>query len=386
MGNNEVTEFAGKQAGNGFELATTGAAAKEQHEIQSAITIAKRFPRNEDQCFQKLMKAASRASFAEDATYSFPRGDQTVTGPSVNLAREAARIWGNIRCGLSVVRDDEASRLIRGWAWDVETNTKIEVEDDFQKLIQRRVKGSNPPRTEWLIPDERDLRELTNRRGAILLRNAILQVLPKDLIEDALFACGEALSKAAGENPEGARKRLLVDFGSINITVDQIEQKLGHPFAQSTPKELAELRGICKSITDGNTTWAEYVKAPEAKAAEKPVETDANKAKLAEAQAKLKQQREQKAAPAPAAAAPAPTQAAEPAKKEPAASGDLDAAWLSRVMDAEDFLRDSQQGKGLLRSIRTGFKLADGVYPMLPQDQKEYLEDLEKTVTRMQAV
>lgn len=81
----------------GSELATTGAAAKERAEIESAIIVAKKFPRNEEACFQKLMKAASRSSFAEDATYSFPRGDTNVTGPSVNLAREAARIWGNIR-------------------------------------------------------------------------------------------------------------------------------------------------------------------------------------------------------------------------------------------------------------------------------------------------
>lgn len=300
----DVATFNGPALGNGHELATTGAAAKEQHEIQAAITIAKRFPRNEAGCFQKLMAAAGRASFAEDATYSFPRGDKEVTGPSVNLAREAARIWGNIRYGLYVVRDDEDSRLIRGFAWDVETNTKVEVEDDFKKLIQRKVKGGKPGETIWLIPDERDLRELTNRRGAILLRNAILQVLPKDLIEDALFQCSEALEKAAGENPEGARKRLLVDFGSINVTVEQIEQKLNHSFAQSTPKELAELRGICKSIIDGQSTWAEYVKGAEVKATEKPV--DANAAKLAEAQERLQAARETLAPENPAPATEGP--------------------------------------------------------------------------------
>lgn len=256
----------------GHELATTRDAASAQHEIQSAITIAKHFPRNEDQCFQKLMKSASRASFAEDATYSFPRGETNVTGPSVNLAREAARIWGNIRFGLYVVRDDDDSRLIRGFAWDVENNTKVEVEDDFKKLIQRKVKGSKE--TTWLIPDERDLRELTNRRGAILLRNAILQVLPKDLIEDALFACSESLTKSAGTDAEAVRKRLLVDFGSVSVTVSQIEEKIGHAFAQCSPSELAELRGICKSIMDGNSTWAEYVKRPEASGpAESPAET-----------------------------------------------------------------------------------------------------------------
>ena len=267
------------------ELATAGAAAAAQHEIQSAIIIARKFPRNEEGCFQKLMKACSRVSFAEDATYSFPRGKKEdgtpniVSGPSVNLAREAARVWGNIRFGLYIVHDDDETRLIRAWAWDVETNTKIEVEDDFKKLIQRKGQG-------WIIPDERDLRELTNRRGAIALRNAILQILPKDLIEDALFACSKSAESDAKENPDGARKKLLIDFGVINVTVEMIEKVLGHPFSQSSAKELADLRGVCKSIMDGHTTWAEYTKEPESRLAE----PSPDKAKLAEAQANLQRQ------------------------------------------------------------------------------------------------
>lgn len=274
------------------ELATTAAAASAQHEIQSAIIIAKRMPRNETQCFQKLMAASKRPSFAEDAEYRFPRGKKEdgttnyVTGPSVNLAREAARIWGNIRFGLAVVRDDDETRLIRGWAWDVETNTKVEVEDDFQKLIQRKQKGGE---TKWVVPDERDLRELTNRRGAILLRNAILQVLPKDLIEDAMMQCEETREQGATKDPDATRKRLLVDFGDLNVTVEMLEKKLGHAFAQSTGKELADLRSICKSIQDGHTTWAEYAKDPEASPP-----TDATKEKLAAAQEALKKQQQSK--------------------------------------------------------------------------------------------
>jgi len=325
----ELTEFQQTQTNNGNELATTGAAAKEQHEIQSAIIIAKRFPRNEEACFQKLMKAASRPSFAEDATYSFPRGDQDVSGPSVNLAREAARIWGNIRFGVYVVREDDTSKLIRAWAWDLETNTKNEFDDDFKKLIQRKGKG-------WIVPDERDLRELTNRRGAVLLRNALLQVMPKDLIEDALFACKEAMRKSAGENPEGARKRLLVDFGAVNVTVEELEHKLGHPFAQSTPREIAELRGIVKSILDGNSTWAEYVKGHEQPA----TPADGGKSKAASVLDKMK------AAPKAEAPVVTPQQFAE--RMEMAES----VAELSGVMNEAVTTPMSDADRATLRAVK----------------------------------
>jgi hypothetical protein len=247
------------------ELAPTAGAAEKQFEIQSSIAIAKRFPRNEDQAFARLMKAADRSSFADDAAYSFPRGGQAVEGPSVNLAREAARVWGNIRYGLEILRDDEESRQIRGWAWDMESNTKVTAEDDFQKLIQRRNKSG--PGTVWVKPDERDLRELTNRRGAILVRNCILQLLPKDLIEDALDRCQETLKKGAERDPDGARKKLILAFSQLSITPEMLEKKLGHPLAESTPKEIAELRTIYKSIADGNSTWSEYVNGSDAKPA-----------------------------------------------------------------------------------------------------------------------
>lgn len=249
------------------ELAPTASAAEKQFEIQSAITIAKRFPRNEDQAFARLMKAADRTSFAEDAAYNFPRGGTAVEGPSVNLAREAARVWGNIRYGQVVLADDEDDRQIGGWAWDLESNVKVTAEDAFAKLIQRKTKGGNGG-TSWIKPDERDLRELTNRRGAILVRNCILQLLPKDLIEDALVRCKATLKKGAETDPDGARKKLILAFSQLNISPDMLEQRLGHPLAASSPAEIAELRTIYKSIADGNSTWSEYL-APQKPATEK---------------------------------------------------------------------------------------------------------------------
>lgn len=238
----------------GSELAPTAALAEKQFEIQSAIIIARKYPRNEDQAFAKLMKACKRTAFAEEAAYSFPRGGTNVTGPSVNIAREAARLWGNIRYGLHIVRDDEESRQIRGWAYDVETNTKIEAEDDFAKLISRKGKGN-------VVPDERDLRELTNRRGAILVRNCLLQLLPKDLIEDALDRCTQTLKSNVEKDPDAARKRAILAFSDLGITPPMLEEKLGHPLAECTPKEIADLRKVYSSIKDGHSTWAEYVGA-----------------------------------------------------------------------------------------------------------------------------
>lgn len=268
---NEEAALATREAETA-ELAPTGAARSAQFEIQSAIIIARKFPRNEDACFQKLMRSCQRTAFAEDVAYRFPRGQKKdengrwvqniISGPSVYLAREGARIWGNIRFGLEIVADDEDQRTIRGWAWDLETNVKTSADDTFAKLIQRKNKETKV--TEWVVPDERDLRELTNRRAAFLVRNCLLQLLPSDLVDDALATAAQALEKAAIQDPDAARKRLVAAFDQINIPVEQLEAYLGHKIRTCSPTEIANLRQIWKSISDGQSTWADYSKTTEA--------------------------------------------------------------------------------------------------------------------------
>lgn len=236
------------------ELAISSAQEIARAEIESSIIIARKFPRDQSQAFANLMLSCKRPSFADGVEYSFPRGGSQITGPSVKVAREAARVWGNIRHGLQIVREDEDNRQIRGFAWDLETNTKVEAEMEFKKLIFRRKDG-------WVKPDERDLRELTNKHGAILVRNCLLQVLPPDLIEDACHESRATMQNRDAEDPEGARKRLIMAFGSLNINPKMLSKYLGHPVDELQPDGVEELRGIYASIKDGNSKWADYVKS-----------------------------------------------------------------------------------------------------------------------------
>lgn len=236
------------------ELAPASTSAAAEAEIQAAMVIAQKFPRNEDQAFQSLIRSCKRPTFAEEAEYVFPRGGKSIRGASVNLAREAARVWGNVQYGLSILRDDGISIHIQGWAWDMQTNTKVKADDNFRKLVQRKRGG----KTQWVQPDERDLRELVNRRGAICVRNSLLQILPKDLIEDAILETRKTLSGKAKEDPDAARKAVLAAFDDINVPAAELEAFLEHPVAQASPEQLTELRGVYKSIKDGNSTWAEY--------------------------------------------------------------------------------------------------------------------------------
>lgn len=255
------------------------AVARAEAEIKAAIVVAKRFPRDEQAAHLKIMKSCDRVSFAEEAMYAFPRGAETVEGPSVSMARELARCWGNIRFGLRIVTEDDERLHITGYSYDAETNTLVEMEDKFAKLIFRKRSG-------WVKPDERDLRELMNRRGAICVRNAILQLIPRDIVEDAVARCKETMVKAAKgqmkQDPKAVIRTMVEKFDGLSVTIAMLEKKLGHAIDITTAEEIAELRGIWKSISDGNTKRNEHFEVAEARPTA-TVDLDAVKASAASA-------------------------------------------------------------------------------------------------------
>ena len=74
--------------------------SRQAQEVQAAMVIAKRFPRNETESFARIMMACQRKRLAEQAMYEYPRGGTKVTGPSIRLAEAIAQNWGNIDFGI----------------------------------------------------------------------------------------------------------------------------------------------------------------------------------------------------------------------------------------------------------------------------------------------
>ena len=256
MTTENTTELATIDTQSG-EMAVSAQQAMARHEIEGALIMAHRMPRNEDAAFGKIAKACERFVFAGSALYSYPRGGHQIEGPSVNLARLMGRCWGNIRSGFDIIHDDDDVRTVRGWAWDLESNTKEHQDATFRKLVQRKKKGKSGG-TEWVKPDERDLRELNNKHGAICVRNCLLHLMPPDFVEEAERMCKETVRNGISEDADDHRRKMIRAFGGLGVRPEEIEEHLGHPLAQASPDEIVELRGIYKSIADGNSIWSDY--------------------------------------------------------------------------------------------------------------------------------
>lgn len=221
-------------------------------EIEAQCILAHRFPRNEDQCLSAMLARCQSYKFAEGAMYSYPRGGQKVEGGNVHLARIMAEAWGNVRTGVQVVGDTPTHRKIRAFAWDLQSNTMVSREDEFAKMIYRQSGGWRPVKYEN-ADDDRTLRELTMRYGAILQRECIFSLLPRDVKERCIAAIRQTVRKGPQGVPFDQQKTdLLAAFAGVGVTAEDIERRVGHKLTDLSAEELADLRLAYSGLKEGD--------------------------------------------------------------------------------------------------------------------------------------
>lgn len=283
-------------------------------EAQGKLVIAKRFPRNEARAFDEAMQACRRHGLADDAFWSYPRGKEVLTGSSIYLARELARIWGNIESGIRELSRKEGVSEMQAYAWDLQTNSIVI--QNFTVRHWRDTKGGG-----YALTDERDIYEITANQGARRLRGCIFSVLPSDLVGAAEEECKRTL---AGNNEEPLKDRvrkLITAFVKYGVTAVMIEARLGHSLDTVLPEELSDLRSIWNSLKSGVTKPGEWFGGMRAEREESnileggaatPPETAPPAAAAPPRARKARPAAEQPEAPAPATE-PAQAQAEAPA-------------------------------------------------------------------------
>jgi hypothetical protein len=226
--------------------------AREFAETQATIMVAQHNRRNLPNIKQKVQTACSIRELAvhDDGRlkglYSYPRGGKKIEGMAVYVARPLAAIYGNMQYGFEISFISAVEVGVRAWAWDTENNTRVYESGIYKKLIQR--KNPNTKKTEWIEPDERDLRELIHRNAAKLVRNCILHLIPEDI---KVLARKYILKAAAGEikNADKERDRLLEIFIKYGVTVEMVERYLGNKKVTDwLPADLVTLQGIVNAV------------------------------------------------------------------------------------------------------------------------------------------
>lgn len=240
--------------------ATAVEQARAVAEVAAAVQVAQQNPRDIRRAWADMQDACGRLALAERAFYKVPnRG----SGPSVHLARELLRIWGNADAGVTELSRDDLRGMseIRAHAWDQQTN--VRQTRTIQVPHQRMVGRERKPLT-----DLTDVYLNNQNIGARMVRECIYTVLPADFVAEAQELCRKTIERGDGQPlPERITKMVGV-FKELGISVARIETKVGRKRGQWTAADLADLRVVYGSIQRRETTVDDEFPAEAVTAAE----------------------------------------------------------------------------------------------------------------------
>ena len=226
--------------------------SRQAQEVQAAMVVAKRFPRDEVDSFNRIMTSCQRKSLAERAMYEYPRGGTKVTGPSIRLAEAMAQNWGNIDFGIIELEQNNGESQVMAYAWDLETNTRQT--KIFNVPHVRGTKKGNVTLT-----DPRDIYEMVANQGARRLRACILGVIPGDVIDAAVEQCKKTMTEG-NEKPLIDRIREGVKLFEEKFSVSQqmLEKYIGCKCEAFSENDMVRLNNVYRSLRDGMSKREDY--------------------------------------------------------------------------------------------------------------------------------
>jgi len=215
-------------------------------EVAGQIRAAQDNPRSMDRARAQMMDACNHLALAERAFYAVKnRG----TGPSVHLARELARCFGNIQHGVvELQRDDEAGTSeVQAFAWDVENNTR-----SVRSFVVPHARMAGGRRNK--LTDLTDIVLNNNNVGARAVRETIWHVLPVGFRLEAEQMCKATLERGNGESLETRIDKAIAVFAKANVTQAELEARIGRAADRWDAEDVAELVVLFQSLRSGDVT------------------------------------------------------------------------------------------------------------------------------------
>ncbi|MEC1510027.1 hypothetical protein [Bacillus velezensis] len=256
-------------------VTTEAMVSRQAQEVQAAMVIAKKFPRDVYAAFDRIKKACERRLLAENAVYEYPRGGTKVSGPSIRLAEALAQNWGNIDYGIMELEQKAGESSVMAYAWDLETNTRQT--KIFTVKHERKARGAITK-----LDDPRDIYEMVANQGARRVRACILGVIPGDIVDAAVDMCQKTLISGHKEPLEDRLRSAFSLFKKeFGITKEMIQEYIGSNVDAFTEQDFLKIGRIYTALRDGMAKKEDYfnVKA-----------TSATKSKAEEEFKKLKEQ------------------------------------------------------------------------------------------------
>lgn len=213
-------------------------------EAQGQLVLAKRFPRNFAQAMEEIMTSCAYMEFAEEAFYALPRGGQTVRGPSIRLAEEIARCYGNFQYGHRELARNEGESVVEVYAWDVEKNNRSTRQITIPHIMDTRSGGKK-------LTGQKEITDYIANVASKQMRSRILALLPKPLVAAAVRRCEQTLAGTGEQTIQQRLEKMQGMFIKYGVTVKMLESYLNHPLSETTTDEITDLIAVYTAIKDG---------------------------------------------------------------------------------------------------------------------------------------
>lgn len=236
---------------------------QDKAQIDIQISTAKAYPRNIKKASDNAVAIATiDLATADRCNYSLPRGGKPITGPSIHLAKILAQCWGNMRVEAKVVDIGERQITSESVAFDLENNLAIKTQVK-RSIMYNETKWDESQkkmvRTGRMLRMNDDMITVTgNAANSISMRNAILSVIPRGIVDKAYNAAKRMITGDLSDADKLIAKRKAVFDGfrdTYGVSEKEVLQAIGKAAIEHvTPDDIVVLIGIGTAIKDGDTT------------------------------------------------------------------------------------------------------------------------------------
>jgi hypothetical protein len=221
--------------------------------IDTQIATAKHYPRSVERSIQNAMAIVTLdQATAASCTYTLPRSGKQITGPSVHLAKIIAQNWGNLRVEAKVIAIEMKQITSQAIAFDLENNVAIKVE------VKRSIMSKSGRFNDDMIT------VTGNAANAIAMRNAILAVIPRGVVDKVWEASKRALLGDLSDSDKliASRKKIFDEFANtFGVNSAELLALVGKPdITNVTQDNLVFLLGVRQALIDGDANVDETFK------------------------------------------------------------------------------------------------------------------------------
>lgn len=225
-------------------------AALVKAETESAVDIAKRYPRDIKKIKQNVLAyATADQETAASCFYAKPVDGKNVEGPGIRLAEIIAATYQNIRYGSRIIGIDDKFVTVQGVCHDLENNNSFtaEVKRSIYSDKNQRRYGTNMIET------------TSKAASAIAVRDAIFKVVPMGLFNSELKEIKKVATGANTNTPLKDRFMQAVGyFEKLGVSMQRIMQRIElESMSSLAESHLETLTGLRTALKEEQTTLEE---------------------------------------------------------------------------------------------------------------------------------